>query len=215
MGQHTVKVNGESVTLPWDQATVGQIKQFVGIPQERNLTVREDGQSQMLRGNEVVNLREGMNLFDAPRFRWGAPPIVRRLQQESTMLSAAVGCNVDWGQDVRADMWWVRVSKFPLPSGWNHAATQTMVTVPNQAPGYPVLPPDGFYLDRRLRDRHGCTPGHYFEERSNLNPFVDKGWAWFCIHVEQWSPSLTVFDGDSLVKYLGLVYDVLSQAVRQ
>jgi len=72
MGQTKVQYNGQPTVLPWSEAKASQVKQFLGIPDQRNLVVREGGQSRFLRPDETVQLHEDMNLADAPRFRWGA-----------------------------------------------------------------------------------------------------------------------------------------------
>ena len=72
MGQTKVQYNGQPAVLPWSEAKASQVKQFLGIPDQRNLVVREGGQSRFLRPDETVRLHEDMNLADAPRFRWGA-----------------------------------------------------------------------------------------------------------------------------------------------
>ena len=220
MGQTTVYHNRQKVVLPWSQASVQEVKDFLGVPKHDNLVVMQNGESQFLQPHETIQLVEGMGFHNVPRFRWGRlhlPRTARRLQAEASVLSTALGDgrrgdNVDWGLDPKAHIWWMRVPRFPLPRGWNASYTEIMVTVSDEKT-YPELPPNGFYLDRNLRDQYGRHPGHYFEERSAHNAFVDRGWAWFCIHVETWNPSIDPMEGDSIIKYLGLIYDVMSLAV--
>jgi hypothetical protein len=200
--------------LPWSQATVQEVRDFMGVPKHDNLVVTQDGESQFLQPHETIQLVEGMGFHNVPRFRWGRlhlPPTARRLQMEASLLSAAYNGGVEWSLDTSACTYWLRVPRFRLPRGWNANTTQIMVTVSDS---YPQLPPDGFYLNRYLRDAYGRRPGHYFEERSAHNAFADRGWAWFCIHVETWNSSIDPMEGDSIIKYLGLIYDVMSLAVR-
>jgi hypothetical protein len=112
---------------------------------------------------------------------------------------------------------WVHLPTFELPEGWNKRETELLVLLP---PAYPQLPPDGFFLDRRLTTRRGQTPGHYFQEHSSHNPYADRGWAWYCMHVSSegrggWRATADILEGDSLLTYIELIRLVLSQAAKE
>lgn len=112
---------------------------------------------------------------------------------------------------------WVHLPRFELPEGWSKRETELLVMLP---PAYPQLPPDGFFLDKRLTTRRGRTPGHYFQEQSRHNPYADRGWAWYCVHLSGggrggWRASADVLQGDSLITYIEVIRLVLSQAAAE
>jgi hypothetical protein len=112
---------------------------------------------------------------------------------------------------------WVHLPAFELPDGWSKRQTELLLVVP---PAYPQLPPDGFFLDQRLTTRRGRTPGHYFQQQGRQNPYADRGWAWYCIHLDGsprggWHASADVLQGDNLLSYIEVIRLVLSQAARE
>lgn len=131
-----------------------------------------------------------------------------RVYQEALLLARHFG-EVEYDEE---DGQWLYVPHFSLPAGWDRPATGLMWVLPGS---YPHLPPDGFYIDRYLRTHRGQRIGHYFEERGTYNPYADKGWAWFCIHLERgaWRPAADVMRGDSLLKLAALIRAILTEAV--
>ena len=132
----------------------------------------------------------------------------RRVVLEVLLLAMAFG-EVNFDENCCT---WVHIRRFRLPAGWNKAATELLIELPS---AYPQVGPDGFYLDRRLRDRSGRTPAHYFEERGRYNKYADRGWAWFCLHQEPgkrggWRAANSIMDGDNLIKYVELIRAILS-----
>jgi len=214
MGQTTIYNNGQPVTLPFQEITGQELRQTLSTPDERVLTVAENGRTRAIGDHERVQLREGTYLEDIPRFRYGAAfgsrAVAQRLAAETVHISAIYRQPSDFGFDTEVDQWWVRLSQFHLPPGWNYGVTPVLIAVNDR---YPASGPDGFYLSKTLRDTHGQTPGHYFEERSAYNSYAQRGWAWFCIHPD-WSPTVDVRHGDSIVKYLTLIHLALSQVVK-
>lgn len=89
---------------------------------------------------------------------------------------------------------WFRLHRLPLPERlWNRGFTQLLIEIGEL---YPEVPPSRFHLEHGLKDRLGRTPEHYFPGAH----FSDKGWAWFCIHLEKgWHAASNIEDGDNLV----------------
>jgi len=136
----------------------------------------------------------------------------RRILQEVVLLAMAFG-EVNFDENCYT---WVHIPRFRLPAGWNKATTELLVELPR---AYPQVGPDGFYLDKRLRDRQGRTPGHYFEEKSRYNRYAHLGWAWFCLHQEPgkkggWKATSDIMEGDNLVKYVELIRAILTRKRR-
>lgn len=131
----------------------------------------------------------------------------RRVLQEAMLLARHYG---EAEYDDQGGKW-LYLPSFPLPAGWDRPTTGLMWVLPGS---YPHLPPDGFYVDRFLRTRHGKRIGHYFEERGTYNPYADRGWAWFCIHLHPgaWRPSGNVAQGDNLFKLAVLIRAILTEA---
>jgi hypothetical protein len=131
-----------------------------------------------------------------------------RVYREALLLARQFG-EVEYDEE---DGQWLCVPRFPLPAGWDRRTTGLMWVLPGS---YPHLPPDGFYIDRFLRTHRGRRIGHYFEERGAYNPYADKGWAWFCIHLDRgaWRPTGNVMPGDSLLKLTALIRAILTEAV--
>lgn len=213
MGQITVSKDGQPVVLPFEEVTGQQLKEQLSIPDERIVTVKENGQTRQVGENERLRLQDGVVVSDAPRYRYGSggdPAIAHRLSIECAYIQLIHGQYSDFGFDPQLDRWWVQLPQFELPQGWNYDATPILVTVNDH---YPLAAPDGFFLSNALRDVCGHTPGHYFEARSAHNPLSAQEWAWFCIHPQVWKPTIDVRDGDSIVKYLTLIHLAMSQVI--
>lgn len=136
----------------------------------------------------------------------------KRIVQEVVVLGMGFG-EVNFDENCYT---WVHIPRFRLPHGWNKATTELLIELPS---AYPQVGPDGFYLDKRLRDRQGRTPGHYFEERDRNNKYAHLGWAWFCLHQQPskeggWKATGNIIEGDNLVKYVELIRAILSRKRR-
>ena len=232
MGQIMTDVHGQHVVMPFDDAT-GQttgreLREHANIQTGRQVTVTgPDGATQVVPDHARINLQPGSRVSDVPgQFRYGTqawygpiPPTARRLQLEADYITYAfhqrypcefgLDDNVDGSGTQRFGRWWVMVYEFPLPAGrWNMAQTAILVTVKDS---YPQTYPDGFWLNESLRDRHGHTPGHYFEKNIHRgSELARKGWAWYCIHPAAWAPTVDIRMGDSIYKYLTLISLVMS-----
>lgn len=75
----------------------------------------------------------------------------------------------------------VTIPAFPLPLGWNQAATETRLVMPL---GYPVAKPDCFYAERGLRLVDGSMPRNAKEMA--VPEFDGDTWLWFSWHLVTW-----------------------------
>ncbi|GMU83710.1 MAG: hypothetical protein AMXMBFR47_35800 [Planctomycetota bacterium] len=91
---------------------------------------------------------------------------------------------------------WMLARHFPLPPGFNMAATRLLIGIP---PLYPQAPPSAVYLapDVRFHNRPlpNLYPGH--------GP--TREWAWLCLWPRSWDPCR-----DSLVCFLDVIRAELS-----
>jgi hypothetical protein len=133
----------------------------------------------------------------------------RRVLQEAVLLARHFGV-VDYDDE---DGSWLHIAHFGLPVGWDRPSTALLIELP---PAYPHVPPDGFYLDRLLRTALGQSVDHYFENPGAYNRHADRGWAWFCIHLNRgtWRPRADVAGGDNLLKLTVLIRAILSEMVQ-
>lgn len=92
---------------------------------------------------------------------------------------------------------WVLFNEFHLPAGWNREKTQLLVLIP---PGYPVTPPDNFYVPIGFRSASGSPITNYTESANHIG----QQWGQFSFHVEQgrWNPSPELLDGDNLLTFM-------------
>src|SRR2546422_8750721 len=78
---------------------------------------------------------------------------------------------------------WFVVARFPIPPGWNKTETPLLVLVPS---GYPVTPPDNFYVANDLRLAGGGEPGSASANQSQAG----RTWKMFSWHLDAvWQPS--------------------------
>ena len=90
---------------------------------------------------------------------------------------------------------WVLFKSFPLPVGLNSDSTELLVLIPA---GYPITPPDNFYVRNGLRTTSGGSLSNYSENQSILG----GSWAQFSFHAKEWSPSSNSGEGDSLITFM-------------
>jgi hypothetical protein len=131
----------------------------------------------------------------------------RRLLAEGELLSFRFP-GVRVGVDPQAGTGWCFIPNFSLPAGWSQSSSNLLIMVPA---GYPMVPPDKFFIERGLRDARGRSVGHYFEEQGGYNPYAGRGWAWFCYHIRSgaWRSTARPLDGDSLLTYANVIYQAL------
>jgi hypothetical protein len=92
-----------------------------------------------------------------------------RVDQEIEMLGARFA-----DLEYRVDGKWIRIPKYPLPSGWGVSETQLAFAIPVQ---YPGGPPYGIYVPVGLRFE-GKLPGSYSEPAPTQPPFGGV-WGFF------------------------------------
>ena len=99
--------------------------------------------------------------------------------------------------DADPDVTWIRILSFPLPAGWSKQLCQLIVTVP---PGYPITPPDNFYLEQGVTLASGAQPGNS-SPGQQLN---GSTWTIFSYHVEAgtWRPNADIGRGHNLITYV-------------
>jgi len=105
------------------------------------------------------------------------------------------------------DLEWIVFEGFGLLDCWNRQKTRLLVLVP---PGYPVTPPDNFYVEEGLRTASGNMPANYTENQTHLG----QQWGQFSFHAEKghWRPSADVLDGDNLITFMIQVERRLEEA---
>ena len=108
--------------------------------------------------------------------------------------------------EVAPDLAWFIVPSWQLPPGWNKSQVALLLLVP---PGYPITPPDNFYVDQDLRLANGAMPGN-----TSLVTQVGRQWLQFSYHVEggDWKPSQDPEKGHNLVTFLRGVGQRLREA---
>jgi len=97
---------------------------------------------------------------------------------------------------VSEDMSWFIIPRYPLPSGWSKSETALLVMIP---PGYPVTPPDNFFVDAELRLSNGSMPGS-----ASVVEHLGRQWLQFSYHVEagDWKPHADADKGYNLLTFL-------------
>ena len=93
---------------------------------------------------------------------------------------------------------WVCLPSYPLPEGWNRAATDVAFQISD---GYPAAPPYGFYVPSGIQF-DGTTPNNYTNTASNQPPFGETWgmFSWAPID-EEWKPTGDVRRGSNLLQW--------------
>lgn len=104
------------------------------------------------------------------------------------------------------NMEWVVFQAFRLPKDWNRKNTRLLILVPS---GYPMTPPDNFYVDPGLGLASGTGLSNYSEPVS----YLGQNWGQFSYHVESgdWHPCADLLDGHNLLTYMLAVEKRLSE----
>jgi hypothetical protein len=97
---------------------------------------------------------------------------------------------------VAEDMAWFIIQRWPLPSGWSKSETALLVLIP---PGYPVTPPDNFFVDAELSLSNDGMPGN-----ASVVEQLGGRWLQFSYHVEpgDWKPHADADKGHNLLTFL-------------
>lgn len=104
---------------------------------------------------------------------------------------------------------WFLIQDFDLPPIWVPAFSDLLVVMAGLNGGFEI-PPYDFYLDRNLRTKNGACLSNYFEEPGESNKLGHLGYAYLCIHLMDWQPSLDVVSGDNLLTVVDLIYQRMS-----
>lgn len=115
----------------------------------------------------------------------------RRLK-EFALLERHYG-EIERGQNVD----WIIIKALKLPHGWSRETTRLLIILP---PGYPLTPPDNFYVEPGLTLSSGGPLNNYSEGSSQLS----QNWGQFSHHVEPstWQPAADVVSGDNLLTFM-------------
>jgi hypothetical protein len=116
--------------------------------------------------------------------------VLERRSREFGLLERRYG-SVQYGNALD----WLMIRQFPLPPGWNRPVTELLILIP---PGYPLCPPDNFFVREGLRTVSGALPNGYFEGQAVLGP----GWGQFSFHVQEWRPGTGETAGDNILTFL-------------
>ena len=123
--------------------------------------------------------------------------MLQRRLTEITLLEKKYG-KIEHGPNLE----WVLFREFRLKKGWNRDMTELLIIIP---PGYPVTPPDNFYVPTGFRLESGAMPQSYSENQNHL----ERQWGVFSVHIqkETWSPSADILSGNNLLTYLMVVVE--------
>lgn len=212
MGLKRIQHGNRPVTLPFDEATPRQIKEVLGIPQDRTLAIRTEDGLVELGDNERTAIPDDAEIIDVPFHEYGASrEVAARLALECLALSDRYGQEVTFGYDPIIRRWWVRLPALNLPDGWKQRQTPVLVTVSDL---YPMAAPDGFLISNRLVDRWGKSPAHFYGNNGQHEHLTNAGYGWFCLHPKGWKGDHDYRDGDSIAKYFALIEVALAHVVQ-
>lgn len=98
--------------------------------------------------------------------------------------------------EVGANLDWALFKAFPVPPGWSTKVTELLVMIPQ---GYPLTPPDNFYVSPGFRLSSGSQAGNFSEVS-----LLGRQWGQFSFHPdkEQWKPSPDILDGHNLLTFM-------------
>ena len=118
--------------------------------------------------------------------------MLERRSQELKLLQRRYS-KLEYGPNIE----WVVINPFLLPLGWSARTTRLLVLLP---PGYPMTPPDNFYVESGLRLESGVQPASYSEPVSQLG----QEWGQFSYHIEagDWNPATDIVSGHNLLTFM-------------
>ena len=91
---------------------------------------------------------------------------------------------------------WVCLPSYPLPEGWDRAATDLAFQISD---GYPAAPPYGFYVPSGIQFE-GAAPNNYTDPASNQPPFGET-WGFFSWTPIVWKPTADTPRGSNLLQW--------------
>ncbi len=100
---------------------------------------------------------------------------------------------------------WLRINNYILPPFYNQGTTDLLIIMPPHY-GLVNVPLQEFYMNQglKVRTRNGWENLPHYHTGS-YNKFGSAGWAWFCMHPQNWKAS------DSILTFLVLA-DLLLQS---
>ncbi len=105
----------------------------------------------------------------------------------------------------------IQIHSYKLPSGWLPPTVELAFIVPA---GYPVTPPDNFFVKPVLRVATNTMPSNYNDDGTGNGM---PGWAFFSFHMQDangvltWSPTNDPSVGDNLLTYYRAIGDRLRE----
>ena len=117
--------------------------------------------------------------------------MTERIREELNLIQQAFP-NLVYVEEGR----WVCLISYPLPDGWNRAATDVAFQIGD---GYPTTPPYGFYVHSGIKFE-GATPNDYTDTVSYEPPF-EGTWGQFSWTPNEWKPAGDVRRGSNLLKW--------------
>lgn len=109
------------------------------------------------------------------------------------------------------DFSWVYIPEFELPKGFNEQVGELLIEIPLN---YPFAPPENFFLHKGIKTFEGYSIDHYYPRKS-MSKYYEKGWAWFCIHIDKWKAVDDIMRSDNLITCFHLVYITLSELLEE
>jgi hypothetical protein len=196
--------------------TAGSLKERLGADQEDWVFEKQtDGISRYI--PDHASIPESANsLSIVPQYIYGGiPPVpfhktwdtqkrLNRLEAEALFITH----NRKWGsvEYDTEDGHWFMVERLPIGNQWNVQTASILIDVPHGTPGYPILAPSWFWVDKDLRTREGLRPANLFEAGDSTahKEYANNGWGHFCLKMKTWHPRTDIFfaQGDSLISFL-------------
>ncbi len=172
------------------------IRERGNIPDDRMLVVQNDSDRRICKPGQPMEVLEGDIFSTMPVYEPGNQNT--RFQTEVDALRMAYP-DVSYDKD---NHFWVYIKGFDLPPGLNKKSSDLLIEVPRN---YPFGPPKNFFLDRTIKTRRGRSIEHYYPNQQ-YNKYLDKGWAWFSLHIKTWKVKAEIAESDSLLTAVDLAY---------
>ena len=100
---------------------------------------------------------------------------------------------------------WVIIKHLKLPPGWNMSETELLFLIPS---GFPLVPPDNFYVHNGLCLASGSEPGSSTKDQTQAG----RAWRMFSWHLDdEWKSHADISLGDNLVTFLLKCLDRLKE----
>lgn len=97
---------------------------------------------------------------------------------------------------------WIRIRKYPLPTGWNRDHIDVAFQIPT---AYPGTKPYGIYVPAGLKYK-GNPPKNYVEPAKTKPPF-EGAWGVLSWQPKDWNPKADVTAGSNLWAWARSFYE--------